>query len=69
MKDFLKRIDFPLLKKQKATLLKVIENSDSVREAEHLEGIVNLINQIQDEAVDKYGYKENTVFELSKTDK
>jgi len=66
MEKFLKGIDFPLLKKQKKSLLKVIEDIDDVKKLEHLEGIINLINQIQDEAVDNYGYKESTVFALSK---
>ena len=63
MKNFLKNIDFKLLKEQKKSLLNVIENTDNVKELEHLEGIVALINAIQDEAVDKYDYKEEKVFD------
>lgn len=66
MEEFLKKINFPLLKKQKQTLLKVIENTDNVKQLEHLEGILVLIDALQTEAVDKYGYKEKTVFKLSK---
>ena len=69
MEDFLKKISFPLLKKQKATLLKVIENTDNVKQLEHLEGILLLIDGLQDLAVDKYGYKESTVFKLTKDGK
>jgi len=66
MKDFLKQIDFPLLKKQKKSLLKVIENTDDVKMLEHLEGILVLIDSLQEEVVDNYGYKESKVFTLNK---
>lgn len=64
--EFLATINFPLLKKQKQSLLKVIENTDNVKILEHLGGIISLINSLQDEAVDNHGYKESTVFKLSK---
>ena len=66
MENFLKQIDFPLLKKQKKALLKVIDNTDNVKQLELLEGILVLIDSLQDEAVDNYGYKESKVFSLSK---
>lgn len=66
MENFLKKINFPLLKKQKKALLKAIIDTDSVKQLELLEGIVALINSIQDEAVDNYGFKESTVFAISK---
>ena len=66
MEAFLKKVNFSLLKKQKQSLLKVIEDTDNVKTLEHLEGIISLINSLQDEAVDNHGYKESTVFKLSK---
>ena len=57
-------IDYPLLKEQKKTLLKLIEDIDNVPVLEHLEGIVTLLNSIQDSAVDYYGKEENEVFDL-----
>jgi hypothetical protein len=57
-------IDFPLLKEQKKSLLKLMEDIDNVPLLEHLEGIVVLINEIQDSAVDTYGKDENEVFDL-----
>jgi len=66
MENFLKKINFSLLKKQKQSLLKVIEKTDNVKQLTHLEGILTLINALQDEAVDKYGYSERKVFKLSK---
>jgi hypothetical protein len=58
-----KGIDFPLLKEQKKALLEVIENTDDVPVLEKLEGIVNLLNEIQDYAVDVLGMDENEVFD------
>ena len=66
MEDFLKNIDFKSLKKQKQTLLATIDKSKSKKEIDDLTGILNLIDEIQDKAVDVYGYKESTVFKLSK---
>ena len=57
-------IDFPLLKEQKKALLKLVEDIDNVPLLEHLEGVIVLINEIQDSAVDYYGKDENEVFDL-----
>jgi len=59
-------IDWKLLKKQKKTLLKVIDNTDNIPVLEHLEGIVCLLNAIQDYAVDVMGISERKVFPKSK---
>lgn len=61
-------IDFPLLKEQKKTLLKLVEDIDNVPVLEKLEGIISLINEIQDSAVDYYGMDENLVFDLHNED-
>lgn len=61
-------IDFPLLKEQKKALLKLIEDIDNVPVLEKLEGIITLINEIQDSAVDFYGMAENEVFDLHDED-
>jgi len=55
MKEFLRSIDFDLLKEQKEYLLGLQEHSS-------VTGIINLIDAIQDIAVDKYGYDEKKVF-------
>lgn len=76
MEDFLKGIDFKMLKKQKASLLKVLDNipkkSVPTKEVKKLDkdltGILNLIDSIQEIAVDEYGVKEKAVFKLSKID-
>jgi hypothetical protein len=66
--ELIKGIDFPLLKEQKKALLEVIENTDDVPKLEKLEGIVNLINEVQDYAVDVLGFDENQVFDLHDED-
>ena len=53
--DFINNIDFKLLKKQKDYLLD---------ENEKFEGLINLLDIIQDLAVDKFGFNENEVFNL-----
>lgn len=64
--ELLKGIDFPLLKEQKKAMLKLIDDidNDNVPVLEKLEGVISLINEIQDLAVDVYGMEENLVFDL-----
>lgn len=66
--EHLKNIDWELLKKQKKSLLAVIEyfETNKMPLVEDLEGILNLIDAIQDNAVDVYGVDENLVFDLEK---
>ena len=66
--ELLKGIDFPLLKEQKKALLKLIEDIDNVPVLEKLEGVITLINEVQDLAVDVYGMEENEVFDLHPDD-
>jgi len=66
MENFLKKIDFKDLKRQKQTLLEALGQAKTKKKAEDLNGILNLIDALQDEAVDKHGYKEKTVFTLGK---
>jgi hypothetical protein len=57
-------IDFPLLKEQKKALLAITEDCDDVPKLEKIEGVISLINEIQDYAVDVLGMDENEVFDL-----
>jgi len=61
MEEFLKRIDWALLRKQKSWL---IERNAS-REAQ---GLINFLDSFQDMAVDKHGIGEKTVFNLEEDD-
>lgn len=61
--DFIQKIDWKLLRNQKHDLLKVI-NKESVnpKEKMSLEGILNLLDSIQDYGVDICGLSEGKVF-------
>ena len=64
MIDFLRKIDYKMLGEQKQALLVTIDNLEKKREkenAEHLTGILHLIDSIQDKAVEE-GFPENEVF-------
>jgi len=67
MKKFIKGIDFDMLKKQKRDLnetIEYLERQGMDKKAESLQGIRNLIDKVQDVAVDKYKYDEDRVFDL-----
>lgn len=70
MPEILKGIDWKLLKKQKKTLIEEIDSMEK-RNAKYFEetindfnGILTLIDSLQDAAVDVYGLDENLVFEF-----
>jgi len=60
--EFVRNINWELLRKQKSTLFNLIQEIDNVEQVEHLEGIIYLIDAVQDEAVDNEGTDENLVF-------
>lgn len=67
MYGFINKIDFKELKSQKAILIKLQEKKGTTaKENSTIEGILNLIDHIQDIAVDSYGYNEKAVFKLSR---
>ena len=66
--ELYKGIDWELLKQQKKTLLEVIEDIDDVPKLEYLEGILTLLDSIQDDAVDNFGMSEDLVFDLTDED-
>ena len=67
--EFMKNIDWELLKKQKLSLLETItyleKNSLPKDFTDDLTGIVHLIDSLQDYAVDDCGLEEDQVFQLS----
>lgn len=69
MEQFLENINFKELKAQKLHLLNSItefEKSEEHKEkADALTGILGLIDEIQDIAVDEFGYEESEVFNLN----
>ncbi len=69
MDEFVDKIDFPLLEKQKNTLLELsIYGSLTMKEIDALEGIINFVDAFQDYAVDVMGKPENEVFNFSTDD-
>ena len=63
---FINGIDFTLLKEQKKTLLETINEIDNIPKLEKLEGIISLINAIQDYAVDVLDFNEDLVFDFER---
>ena len=68
----LRNIDLDLLREQKAKLLvmqgRVDQNGSPVlkaKEFEAVDGIINLIDHIQDSAVEQHGLDESEVFKFS----
>jgi hypothetical protein len=61
MPDFLKGVNWPLLRRQKLTLVKLAGRMGKA-ESDHLEGIIALVDAIQDYAVDEAGIPSKTVF-------
>jgi len=68
----IKDIDFDMLKKQKTILINMIQDwgeaddENQKKDAKEAEGIIYLIDAIQDYAVDKLGMKESDVFNIDK---
>lgn len=65
LKDYLNTISFPLLKSQKADILILIDQQTEPGIKDSLTGILHLIDDIQEKAVDICGYPENVVFDIS----
>ncbi len=68
MRDFINKLSFKDLKKQKKTLGEAIEYFDRQglhRMRDDLEALRSLIDEIQDIAVDDYDCDENEVFDLT----
>jgi len=69
----IKKVDLKILREQKQIIidLQYRDNPDGIQilkanEFKALEGIISLIDHIQDEAVEQLGLDENEVFDLKK---
>ena len=58
-------IDYPKLKEQKQLLFDLSQEMDDVPKLEALEGVIALLDSIQDFAVDVMGKSESDVFNLT----
>jgi hypothetical protein len=75
MSQYLKKMDFKLLKEQKTQLIKLQakigktkDKRFSQKDLDTLEGMINFCDSIQDIAVDEYGYPERKVFRRTRKD-
>jgi len=67
--EFIQRIDWKLLREQKATLLGIQKFANVyTKEVNALEGIINLIDNIQDFACDEMGLSDKEVFNLNENE-
>jgi hypothetical protein len=69
--SFTRKVDWALLRNQKAELLSVIEEAqddNDNRRSSLLQGIVHLLDNMQDYAVDKEGEDATLVFGTLKVD-
>lgn len=63
-KNPIRKIDFSELRKQKKTLVSVMNTVTTVEETNDLIGILHMIDAIQDYAVDELGWDEKIVFDF-----
>lgn len=64
--EFIKKMDWKLLREQKEIFIKVLYAPDEGDDDDvpYLEGILHLIDAIQDYAIDEAGFTEKEVFDL-----
>ena len=60
--ELLRKIDYPALRRQKHVLMAFQANAAMPYDRQALEGIVEILDHIQDWAVDEAGYPEQDVF-------
>jgi hypothetical protein len=68
VEKFIDTIDFTLLREQKSTLIGIFDGSLTMEDAGNVDGIINLIDALQDYAVDVLGRSEEEVFNFSEDD-
>lgn len=65
MEEYLKSINFKLLKMQKIDLVVAMSHVQEEGIKDSLDGILALLDNLQDIAVDQYGMDENEVFQFT----
>lgn len=66
--EFIKKIDWSELRKQKSTLIGLMNTCTTVEEAQTLEGLLSFIDATQDYAVDVMGMSSHDVFDFEQED-
>lgn len=65
MIDFIEKIDWELLQQQKQTIIEISEmGCFAEKDYDNFNGLLELIDSLQDYAVDVLGIDENVVFNL-----
>ena len=64
MEQAIKNIDWKDLREQKTTLLKLADFYNSLSIKSNIQGVISLIDTIQDFAVSDYGYSESEIFNI-----
>lgn len=62
IQDFVSKIDYVLLTKQKGTLINILESNDQTSSHDHIEGLIEFLDSFQDTVVDSDMVPEETVF-------
>ncbi len=65
-REFLSKISWELLKIQKGHLLELRDTTENTEYYISLSGIINMIDYMQDYAVDSLGIEESVVFDMDK---
>ena len=60
--NFIDSIDWKLLRKQKMWLNTMVNYVDSAANAEHAEGLLHLLDTLQDLAAEYYDYRKEEIF-------
>jgi hypothetical protein len=66
--EFIQNMDWKLLREQKETILTIVKWNKIPLLNENLEGIISLLDSVQDYAVDVAGYSETDVFLFDRDD-
>jgi hypothetical protein len=62
LENFVSKVDYVLLAKQKGTLINILESNDQTSSHDHIEGLIEFLDGFQDAAVDSGQVPEETVF-------
>lgn len=62
IQDFVSKVDYVLLAKQKGTLINILESNDQTSSHDHIEGLIEFLDSFQDTVVDSDMVPEETVF-------
>ena len=62
IEEFVTKVDYVLLAKQKGTLINILESNDQTSSHDHIEGLIEFLDSFQDATVESGLVAEETVF-------